>query len=816
MLTLQSCECMYMYMHVSFYLSEPLSDERAQEIIDKALEKSSLQMRNVVAVITGLMGSGKTWLLSRLFNQQPPDLYTSTGITEQSFRGLLHHMMSLSSWEQFSHRNILEFLSLLFREELLPADMVSASIPVPNPAVTDERSLTTLPSTITYSPPMAVVASAPHPIPPSQLKATTTCQSMVRLVKAPKSSQTLNMLELIHMIDTGGQPEVMEHMPSLVYSCHLAVLVLNLMFGPDEYPPIYYHEKGKAYKRKLPSQHTGRQTIQQLACTLQAKRFTQKEDQYFQLLVVATHRDCVKGKLADRVKAYDEALRAILLPACNAELIKYSKKEIPFVLNLKNPDSNDFKKLELIRMKVSESGVGEVINVPGSFFVFEQELIEFAKKKGRDVLSLDECEQVGVDLKMKAEDVQAALIFFHHQITFLYFRHVLPNLVFTNPQVPLDFINAVVQFSYKVNSGELKGVTEKLTSSLRDGIITEEILGHSLLSKFFIPNLYETQHAITLFCHNFTLAPLNYEPQSKVGISEAIRSTTSTSTDREYLMMTLCPVIPRKNICQYVPASSEMVPLLVKFSKDCVPLGCFSSTISCLLTMYNWRLSRSEDNSPECLTHNVVSLYDPQLPVQIILVDATTHIEVHVRVNKGIDKRIFPNICCHTRETVFSAINKVFDIMPLSKIDISPSFICACDKLSESHSASIFQFQSHMFLRCSGTGESVGLAPETHKMWLETPFTEKEKPSLPKLYLLNIPEHVGNEYRKFGTLLLNDVTGTLVDAIEHDCFRQSHHITSTILQKWISRERPTWQVLVHTLRQCQLTLLADKVEKEYL
>jgi hypothetical protein len=203
------------------------------------------------------------------------------------------------------------------------------------------------------------------------------------------------------------------------------------------------------------------------------------------------------------------------------------------------------------------------------------------------------------------------------------------------------------------------------------------------------------------------------------------------------------------------------------------------------------------------------------LPVQIILVDATTHIEVHVRVNKGIDKRIFPNICCHTRETVFSAINKVFDIMPLSKIDISPSFICACAKLSESHSASIFQFQSHMFLRCSGTGESVGLAPETHKMWLETPFTEKEKPSLPKLYLLNIPEHVGNEYRKFGTLLLNDVTGTLVDAIEHDCFRQSHHITSTILQKWISRERPTWQVLVHTLRQCQLTLLADKVEKEY-
>ena len=36
-------------------LSEPLSDERAQELIDKALESGSLKMRNVISVFTGLM-----------------------------------------------------------------------------------------------------------------------------------------------------------------------------------------------------------------------------------------------------------------------------------------------------------------------------------------------------------------------------------------------------------------------------------------------------------------------------------------------------------------------------------------------------------------------------------------------------------------------------------------------------------------------------------------------------------------------------------------------------------------------------------------
>ena len=67
----------------------PLSDERAQQIIDKALQESSVDMRNIISVLTGLMGSGKTCLLSRIFNKPPPSVYTSTGIAEKSIRGCL-------------------------------------------------------------------------------------------------------------------------------------------------------------------------------------------------------------------------------------------------------------------------------------------------------------------------------------------------------------------------------------------------------------------------------------------------------------------------------------------------------------------------------------------------------------------------------------------------------------------------------------------------------------------------------------------------------------------------------------------------------
>lgn len=300
----------------------PLSDERAKQIIDKALESSSLKIRNVVSVLTGLMGSGKTWLLSRLFNQEPPNLYTSTGMAEQSLRGLLHHLINIAfiSWEPFTHGQILEFLACLFQETLstseemhIPATTKALTTSTPNP--TSSSTTESSPSSLTnsFSPMVPVPIPVSGPIPEGSAM-----KSMLKLVKAPMGYSGQEMLELVHMIDTGGQPELLENLPSLLHHSHLTVLVLNIVFELDKYPSIDYHEEGKRYKRALPSQYTNRQIIQKLASTLQAKRFSQTKDQPSQVLVVATHRDCIpEDELLDRVKNFDQALRNILLPSSN-------------------------------------------------------------------------------------------------------------------------------------------------------------------------------------------------------------------------------------------------------------------------------------------------------------------------------------------------------------------------------------------------------------------------------------------------------------------------------------------------------------------
>ena len=117
---------------------------------------------------------------------------------------------------------------------------------------------------------------------------------------------------------------------------------------------------------------------------------------------------------------------------------------------MKNPDDDDGKALDLICQKVSESNSewdGQ-FKVPDSFLMYEQDHLKFAASIKRDILNLHECLQVGDRLKMNGEVVKAALIFFHHHNTIFYFRHVLPNHVFVKPQVLLDFVNAIVHFSY--------------------------------------------------------------------------------------------------------------------------------------------------------------------------------------------------------------------------------------------------------------------------------------------------------------------------------------------------------------------------------
>ena len=433
----------------------------------------------------------------------------------------------------------------------------------------------------------------------------------------------------------------------------------------------------------------------------------------------------MKGKLSEALVAVNKELKSIFLPAMEDELIVYrSHDEIIFPVNLLDPDDDDNIVLDQIRKKISDAYTVEQAEaplVPFSFFMFEQNAIKYAEqKKTKDrqvmVLSFDECVQIGAELKMSSEVVRAALIYFHRHNIFLYFQEVLPNLVFLAPQVPLDFVNAIVAFSYKMKSGALSALKAKYVRFCNEGIITEEMLCDKTLqfSDCFIPGIYEPQHAIKLFRHIYTIAeePLVKSRQPSTDFNRP----ELKSSRREYLMMSL--LTDRCKVCirEHLPSPSKVAPLVANFSNGCVPNGCFGNVISCLISNYNWKVCRTEDDKPECLAHNIVTLHCPKLS-KATLVNYTQHLEIHVNMSE-VKEEDFNEICSHIHTTIFAAIGKVFKVMRFRDIHVEPAFHCPCKRTPKSHVAHVANISTgSSYLVCTKTGAKSQLQRE-HEFWL--------------------------------------------------------------------------------------------------
>ena len=91
-------------------------------------------------------------------------------------------------------------------------------------------------------------------------------------------------------------------------------------------------------------------------------------------------------------------------------------------------------------------------------------------------------------------------------------------------------------------------------------------------------------------------------------------------------------------------------------------------------------------------------------------------------------------------------------------------------------------------------------------------------PLLQNLYGLKILQEIGADYRTFGTAILNDQKGTIIDAIEHDCNHKSDCISRKIATKWLNGHRDfqdtTWSTLISILCQIEKRNLAVQISNK--
>ncbi len=84
--------------------------------------------------------------------------------------------------------------------------------------------------------------------------------------------------------------------------------------------------------------------------------------------------------------------------------------------------------------------------------------------------------------------------------------------------------------------------------------------------------------------------------------------------------------------------------------------------------------------------------------------------------------------------------------------------------------------------------------------------------------LHNIFKEIGTRYSDFGTLLLEDNTGAVIQGLERQCGIDSFRINREILSGWIQgegRKPVTWATLIGVLRDIGMNTLADDIEDKF-
>ena len=636
----------------------------------------------------GAARSGKTLSKEHVFNMKTVgETSPSTGVCEApipAIRSISYEMVdtSLPEWQPLTQDKLLRALAYQLGQGLIQGDLAAVAA-----KVIEDSSAGNLPTTVEATPP-----PAPSHSPPGRSHAE---QAMVHTLSDGQGYmyKQIYKLQLILFLDSGGQPQFHEVLPALSHNICLIMLFLKLNERLDHpCSTAFTDERGEWFDEQCPSLLTNQQMLVQLVHTMMSKPLPQVEDKHPMFMVIGTHLDRIDECEGETLDDKNDAL-ANLFSDLDHVLIR-NGNDIIFPVNALKPDKTSLEVFGQIRGIIAEMSSALEQNTPLAWFMFQNDMIKYWEESGQGVVSMEECQAIAGRLKMDRQSLQAALIHFNTLSIFLY-TSVLPNLVFINPQMPLNLVNKCVAFSYKVQSGKGPPLTLECSRPWKEGIITREMLEHDQFSSCFIRGVFDARHALKLLESLHIIAPLS---------------------ESEFIMPCLLQAASDAQIKKLLPPHNEHVAvLLVHFPYGRIPNGTFCATHNCLRSEYGWSTCCNIKKEVECLYRNIVKLQHPDEALTITLVHAPSlkHFEVHVETE---ETDLLPKICPQIRRNVLDSISNVERTFHYKESGASPAFLCPCES-NHRHAATLSK--THSSLKCTESTKRFGRKVVTsgHTMW---------------------------------------------------------------------------------------------------
>ena len=423
------------------------------------------------------------------------------------------------------------------------------------------------------------------------------------------------------------------------------------------------------------------------------------------ILLLGTHRDLKDLCETETVEQKNKELEAIIPEKLKKQVIYCADKRPIFEINGLKPDGDDKKMAETIRQCIMHECPSRREKTPWRWHVFNQKMKSIARRLKRSVLSREECLKIAESVRLDKESFQLALEFFHNLSLIFYYPSILPDVVFVDPQVLLDKVSELVQFTFKLKDPNAKDspLPHGWQQYKNNAQITEKFLDNKRFSSHYHEPVFTRKHLTTLLERLLVFARL--------------------SPDTWFMPCVLKHLKPE----DIRPHCVSPSPLVVHFPDGGPQHGVCCSLIAHVLSTANrhpcpWSV-RLAHNSPACLYRNCIQFQvSSDYNGFVLLIDRYTYFEVHVRTSPSKLVEVWRHVRC----AVFSGLESVLITLGYSNNKPSPAILCPSHTTANSsHPAYIRNKEWTCSLDCNEF-DSVAMLQEIPTWLEETEYKESK------------------------------------------------------------------------------------------
>ena len=533
------------------------------------------------------------------------------------------------------------------------------------------------------------------------------------------SSDTLvyqpnEMLNVITLLDTGGQPEYIHLLPTINIYHTVNFIVHDLSKQLDDQVLVKYSQHGK---QMITPYHLNYSNIDMIKLLMSAVNDAAERpsshipqlvsipgtDKNSYLCMVGTHADQVAPDIIEDTAS--QLTNMVDNMKCQAMVWQNTNGDVLFhVDNTTAGSTNEDPVANIIRSKIEQLiSAKDVYEVPVTWMLLELEIQKFCTKENRSNMSFNECVTLARSsgLVPDVEEVKNILRYYHLLGVLLYYEEVpgLCDYVITDHQWFFDRLSSVVCLTFQDGSSNRCAV-QKLKYQ---GLLTKELFQHvnwtdNIKKEFFL----------LLLVHMKIIAPV---------VAEQNEDDFCIVDEEEYFIPFILPTYPpkQKNNHLFNYGHMQGEPLLIRFQSGLLPRGVFCCLVVELLqnppTGWHPHFSKGDTH------HTFGNLITFSLPnaYSLSLFDGISHLEVQIRH----PQENFHSIHFEVYKNLVSALTEICHHLNFDHNRLQYGFLCqSCSDSPDDHIAIVpVVTPSLRYAECSINSTQHVQLSSSHLMW---------------------------------------------------------------------------------------------------